>query len=91
VLLIVTGCSSGHEVDHDAWAADLETWMDVTDHGALERFQNLFIERCDTDEQDFLLRAAMDLDSGREPGWVRTNVQHACPDRLDELDVLIGN
>lgn len=87
VMALAACGSTENEVDRDAWAADLAQHMDVVDTDALDRFQDLFIERCEQQDEDgFALMAAMDLDSGRSPEWVRVNVEHACPDRLDELD-----
>lgn len=85
-LLTTAGCSA-HEVDEAAWKADLAE-VGVTP-GHWRDFADIWHEQC-ADEEGLPYFVAVGLDEGNDPAIYRVSIEHACPDRLDDVEQLLG-
>lgn len=86
-LLAAAGC--GHQVDEDAWRADLERdGVLVADWSS---YAEVWAEQCGADDDELELFVAVGLDSGSTRDEFRTNIRHACPDRLEDLEALFAD
>jgi hypothetical protein len=74
-------------IDDQAWRADVEQEIGhpVSDWPS---YREVWIEVCKEDEDGFAIFLAVGLDEGSTLDQMCTNVQHVCPDRLDEVEQL---
>ncbi len=81
----LTACSA--DVDERAWRSDIEAELG-SPIGKWEQFRDVWIDVCDENDEGFRSFIAVALDGGDSVDSLRTNVRHACPDRLEELEAL---
>lgn len=83
-IVLVAGCGDGHEVDEQAWKADLEAQGRTVEHWA--KFRELWVnDLCKKSNEELTSFVAVSLDHGDSPELLRTNVRYACPDRTENL------
>lgn len=88
--VLLAGCSSGP--DEDAWRHDLD------EHGAgygdkvWEGYRDAWVEACKADDLQPLIDRVHTETMVLHRTWAqaRINVEHACPDRVDELAKALG-
>lgn len=88
VGLLLTGC--GNQVDEEAWRADVESDIghSISDWPT---YRDAWVDNCGAGDSEFGLFVAASMDAGTSEGEARTNIRHACPDRLETLeDALAG-
>jgi hypothetical protein len=83
IVFGLTAC--GSSVDEEAWRADVEAELGapVADWAM---YRDVWTDVCDDDEDAFALFVAVGLDQGESLDQMRTNIKHACPDRLVEVE-----
>lgn len=89
VVLFAAGVfSTGHQVDEDAWRAELEA-QGVT-FSDWPQYRDVWLDNCEDDDSDLQLFLAVALDEGTDPEEIRASIQHACPDRLVLFEEMQG-
>src|SRR5688572_14345888 len=77
------GC--GNDVDEVEWQQDVEQELGqpVSDWPA---YRDVWVDTCEEDDGVFDLFVAGIMDEGTSVDVIRTNVRHACPDRLEQVE-----
>jgi hypothetical protein len=84
LLLAVVACGSGHQIDHEAFRADLEALRGpMSDRRYREVVENTR-DLCSENERVFAMTASISSERGMIQR-LRLFVSHVCPDRTDEL------
>ncbi len=90
VVLLVAGCGSeSGESAHRAAAAEALGRDRLTDNSWSD-VQRSAQETCDEDDGVFALATTMSAGDEQAIALRRVNVEHVCPERLEELDRLIA-
>lgn len=84
VVVALAGCG-GPDVNETQWQADVERDIGHPIDDWVQ-YRDVWLDVCDEDEDGFGLFMAVSLDNGSTADQLRTNVRHACPDRLADLE-----
>lgn len=90
-LAALTSCSSG--VDEDAWRADLaNAGVTYPSDKIWESYRDVWLDGCDDEGLDKLVREATTQIHLLDETWdqVKINVEHACPDRVEEVAAAVA-